>query len=129
MTNAVYGIAISPNGRILASASFDKTARLWNLENGQPIGSPLQHANTVECPSFSTDGKQLVTACWDNNVYTWDISAIVEEAGLSELLNPNVSWSTISHPALPTEYTIPEQIITQCMQRVHKPFPCNLNLF
>jgi WD40 repeat protein len=128
-TSSVYGIAISPNGRILASSSLDNTARLWNLENGQPIGSPLQHTDAVECPSFSTDGKQLATGCWDNNVYTWDISTIVEEAGLSELLNLNVSWLTISHPSLPTESTIPGQIITQCMRRVHKSFSSNLNMF
>jgi WD40 repeat protein len=85
-TNAVHGIAISPNGRILASASRDHTAQLWNLENGQPIGSPLQHANSVDCVSFSTDGKLLATGCWDNNAYSWDISVIVREAGLDELL-------------------------------------------
>ncbi|KAG2738573.1 WD40 repeat-like protein, partial [Suillus brevipes Sb2] len=44
-TSAVLGngIAISPNGRILASASADSTARLWNFENSQPISSPLHH--------------------------------------------------------------------------------------
>jgi WD40 repeat protein len=43
----VYRIAISPNRRILASVSADQTARLWNLENGQSIGSPLQHEDQV----------------------------------------------------------------------------------
>jgi WD40 repeat protein len=89
--NVVHDIAISPNGRILASASWDHTARLWNLENGQPIGSPLQHAQRVDCVSFSTDGKLLATGCWDNNAYSWDISGMVREAGLDELLLPNVS--------------------------------------
>jgi WD40 repeat protein len=88
----VEAIAISPNGHILASASWDDTARLWNLENGQPIGSPLQHAASVDSVSFSTDGKLLATGCWDSNAYSWDISMIVREAGLDELLqDPNVS--------------------------------------
>jgi len=87
-TSVVSGIAISPNGPILASASWDKTARLWNLENGLPIGSPLKHPRQVECVSFSTDGTLLATGCWDNNAYSWDISGILEEAGL---LNQNVS--------------------------------------
>ncbi|KAG1905058.1 quinon protein alcohol dehydrogenase-like superfamily [Suillus fuscotomentosus] len=68
-TDPVDSIAISPNGRILASASWDKTARLWNLDNNQPI-----------------DGKLLATGCDDNNAYTWDVSGILKEAGLSELL-------------------------------------------
>jgi WD40 repeat protein len=77
--------------RILASASCDQTARLWNLETGQPINSPLQHANHVHCLSFSTDGKVLATGCYEN-AYTWDVDAIVREAGFEELLsNPRVS--------------------------------------
>ncbi|KAG1777214.1 quinon protein alcohol dehydrogenase-like superfamily [Suillus placidus] len=86
-TLPVQSIAISPNGRILASASYDKTARLWNLEDNQPISSPLHHADShgVLAVSFSADGKLLATGC-GKNVYTWDISAIVKEAGLDELL-------------------------------------------
>jgi WD40 repeat protein len=91
-TATLYGVPISPNGRLLASASWDKTARLWDLENGQPISSPLQHPGYVNCLSFSADGKVLATGCWDNNAYTWDVDAIVREAGREELLsNPHVS--------------------------------------
>jgi WD40 repeat protein len=87
---------VSPNGRILASAHFVNTARLWNLENGQPIRSPLQHASSVSCLSFSADGTVLATGCWDNNAYTWDVSAIVREAGLEELLsNSHVSLASL----------------------------------
>jgi WD40 repeat protein len=87
-TDCVHGISISPNGRILASASLDNTAQLWNLETGQPIGSPLQpeHADFVNCVSFSTDGKLLATGS-NRNAYTWDVSLIVREAGLDNLLN------------------------------------------
>jgi hypothetical protein len=85
-TNAVYAIAISPNGRILASASYDNTARLWNLENGQPISSPLKHTHFVNRVSFSVDGKLLATGCDDHNAYIWDVSAILKEAGLDDLL-------------------------------------------
>jgi len=37
-TNNISSIAPSPNNRVLASASWDNTARLWYLDNGQPIG-------------------------------------------------------------------------------------------
>src|SRR5205807_1898245 len=46
-TSLVHDIAISPNGRILASASWDSTARLWNLENGQPIAFPAYRLGAV----------------------------------------------------------------------------------
>ena len=84
--DCIIAIAISPNGRILASASFDQTARLWNLENGQPISSPLQHPGQVFCISFSAGGELLVTGCGDNNAYTWDVIAIVKGAGFNDLL-------------------------------------------
>jgi WD40 repeat protein len=70
----------------------DKTARLWYVENGQPIGSPFRHEYPVICATFSTDGQLLVTGYLDKNAYAWDISAIVKEVGLSDLLlNPTVS--------------------------------------
>jgi WD40 repeat protein len=97
---SVYGVAVSPNGRILASALSDKTVRLWNLKNGQPISSPLQHSGAVTCTLFSSNGK-LATACEDNP-YTWDISAILREAGLDVLLSDsNVSKNTFSYSILP----------------------------
>jgi WD40 repeat protein len=84
----VFGIAISPNGRILASASWDNTPRLWNLDNSQPISLPLKYLpieSVWECVSFSTDGKLLATG-HNRNAYLWDVSAILKEAGLDELL-------------------------------------------
>jgi hypothetical protein len=91
-TSFVYAIALSPNSHILASVSGDWTARLWNLENGQPISSPIQHAEQVNCVSFSADGKRLATGCNDKNAYIWDVTVILREAGLDDLLlDPKVS--------------------------------------
>jgi WD40 repeat protein len=96
-TYDIYRIMVSPNGRILASVSWDWSVRLWNLENHQPISSSLQHPRYVNCLSFSADGKVLATGCWDNNAYTWDVSAIVRNAGLEELLS-TVAMPTTSPP-------------------------------
>jgi len=57
-----------------------------NLDNNQPISSPLQHPDFLDSVSFSADGKLLATSCDEKNAYTWDISAIVKEACLDELL-------------------------------------------
>ena len=93
-TEDVNSIAISPNGRILASTSWDNTARLWNLENGQSIGgSPFQRTTRwLNCVSFSTNGNLLAAGCDDNNAYTWDISTVVQEAGLDSSPNVNDHW-------------------------------------
>ncbi|KAG2337654.1 WD40 repeat-like protein [Suillus weaverae] len=81
----VYAITLSQNERFLASASWDRTARLWNLDTNLPVGPPLQHQDEVECAAFSTDGKVLVTGCNDKNVYAWDIHTILKTAGLEDL--------------------------------------------
>jgi WD40 repeat protein len=74
-------ISLSPNDRILASTSYlDKTAKLWNPDTNQPIGTPLRHPDRVRTANFSADGKFLVTSCLDRHIYTWDVSAIVKEA-------------------------------------------------
>ena len=40
--------AFSPDGKRIVTASWDKTARLWDAETGKPIGEPLKgHTDTV----------------------------------------------------------------------------------
>lgn len=75
-------ISLSPNDRILATKKFgDKTVELWNTKTNQPIGIPLRHGSFVNCAAFSADGKFLVIGC-DDYLCTWDVSAIIKEAGL-----------------------------------------------
>src|SRR5262249_45339887 len=46
-TLGVKAIAVSQDGQYLISGSFDRTARLWKLATGEPIGVPLQHQALV----------------------------------------------------------------------------------
>ncbi|KAG2143691.1 WD40-repeat-containing domain protein [Suillus clintonianus] len=86
-------ISLSPNERILASVSKEKTAQLLNLENDQFIGPPLYHEDMVRGVAFSADGKYLTTGCDDGRIYKWDISTIIKEAGLDNLLSDNICSS------------------------------------
>ena len=77
-TGPVYGMAISPDGTTLASASDDGTVRLWDLSDGsdpEQIGPPLTEMfDYMASVSFSPDGKHLAAGGGDGGVLIWDIT-------------------------------------------------------
>ena len=60
-TAFVGAVAFSPDGKFLASASFDQTARLWDVSTGQEIRRFDGHGSPVNTVAFSPDGTTLAT--------------------------------------------------------------------
>ena len=91
-TSAVVSLSLFQNDRLLASGSWDNTARLWNLDTNLPVGAPIQHQVDVYIAAISADGKQLVTGCTDKNAYVWDIHTTLKDARLEDLISiPDVN--------------------------------------
>lgn len=70
---AVKAVAISPDGKIAATGSRDKTVKLWDYQTGMEIRSLMGHEHTVNGLSFSQDGKYLATSSADGTARVWDI--------------------------------------------------------
>lgn len=69
--NRVSALAFSPNGRELLSTSWDRTARLWAVPSGRPVGHPLPHQDTVYNAAYSPDGLHLATGQRGGLVRVW----------------------------------------------------------
>src|SRR6185503_5823020 len=60
-TNQVKAAVYYPDGKTIATASSDRTLRLWDAQTGEPQKELKGHTNSVEYCAVSPDGKQLIS--------------------------------------------------------------------
>lgn len=68
----VTSVAFSPDEKQLASASSDRTVRLWDGNSGESIESPFKHSTRVYSVIFTPDGSQIISGTTEGLVYIWD---------------------------------------------------------
>jgi WD40 repeat protein len=72
--DAVRSLAFSSNGRILASRSYDKTVRLWDVHHPDAEPTILHgHGLGVSSLAFSPDGPMLASGIHDKTVRLWNV--------------------------------------------------------
>jgi WD40 repeat protein len=77
-TGAVYLTSFSPDGKLLATASYDRTVRLWDVSDRRhpkALGRPLAGGTSwVSSAVFSPDGRTLASAGDDGRIRRWDLA-------------------------------------------------------
>lgn len=70
---AVYGLAYSPDGSLLASAASTHDVRLWSGEDGRLIRILSGHTDSVMAVAFSPDGELLASCGRDQTIRLWHV--------------------------------------------------------
>ncbi|KAG2129980.1 WD40-repeat-containing domain protein [Suillus cothurnatus] len=87
-SNLVCAVILSPDKRMLASASLDRTLCFWDLNAKRMIGQPLLHSADLTCAAFAANGTLLATGTCDGEIYVWHTEDFLSSVILTE--DPNV---------------------------------------
>jgi WD40 repeat protein len=137
---AVFAVAFSPDGALMATGSYDRTVRLWDVSTGKEIGPLRGHRAAVRRLVFSADGKTLASAGEDRTALLWDVAeslGVARRAPTSEPTprTPEDLWADLAHDdvaradvAIRTFVALPEQAVPFLKTRLQPAAPLEAGL-
>ncbi|MCI0334957.1 MAG: hypothetical protein L0228_17255 [Planctomycetes bacterium] len=72
--DALYDARLSPDGRLLATCSYDRQINLWDVASGKIVRTLSGHNGAVFELAFSADGAVLASASADDTVKIWSVA-------------------------------------------------------
>ena len=123
--STIFSLSFSPDGRVLASGSADKTIKLWEMSSGILIKTMNSHTNSVNTLCFSPDGGILVSGSSDDTIKLWampsgklitclfDAAALKRGEKMNQYTMTNEYGQTITY-TLPCGSPIPPGAICTC---------------
>lgn len=73
--DTILAIAFAPDGATIASASYDRLVKIWDVQTGKQKRSLKEHSDAVYAVTFMPDGKRLVSAAGDRTIKVWDVES------------------------------------------------------
>ena len=89
-TDHVTAVALTPDGRLAVSASWDNTLKVWDVASGQELHTLAGHTKPVIAVALTPDGRLAVSVSWDNTLKVWDVASGQELRTLAK----EKSWSS-----------------------------------
>ncbi len=71
--DSIHHLALSPDGKMLASSSADKLAHLWKVEDWKSAGTLEGHLGYVLAAAFNPGGDRIATVSADSTVKVWNV--------------------------------------------------------
>ena len=72
--SVIMAVSFSPDGKVIASASFDKTIKLWQVSTGKLLTTLDGHQERLWSLRFSPDGKTLASSSYDSTIKLWNVA-------------------------------------------------------
>ena len=71
-SSEVWAVAWSPDGKRIASGSFDHTVQVWDAADGGNVFTYRGHSSGMFAVAWSPDGKRIASGSYDHTVQVWD---------------------------------------------------------
>jgi hypothetical protein len=112
-SDAVYGLAFHPDGKLLASAGADRAVKVWDAATGTRLYTLGDATDWVYCVAWSADKKHLAAAGVDKSVRVWEANADGGKLGSTAFAHEKPVWRLAFADAGKTLYTVGEDRIVK----------------